>query len=163
MQLIATPVSTRSGIALPSRTGRVAVRRAPLCTAQKYDGPKTMPKVAAAPLAAALAAALLLGTAAPEEALAARSGGRVGGSVSRSAPAPSRQKTTIVNNTTVVAAPPVFSPFGGFGYGMPSFFFFPMGFGMGGGFFSLLVGLMLVSVLVNVVSSFANKNKNDIY
>ncbi len=60
-----------------------------------------------------------------------------------------RRPSTTINNTTVVVAPtPMFSPFGfspfggfGFGFGMPVF--------MPGGFFSGLLGLMAVTLLVS--------------
>lgn len=79
-------VVSRAGtpVCLPERS-RVAIRRAaPLvCSARstKDEEPSVMPKLAAVPLAAAIAAALLLGSATAPDAEAARSGGRVGGSV----------------------------------------------------------------------------------
>jgi hypothetical protein len=65
------------------------------------------------------------------QALAARSAGRAGGrsgfSSRAAAPRAAPQRSAAAPNVTnVVVAPPMFSPFGGFGYG-----FSPFGFGFG--------------------------------
>jgi len=101
-------------------------------------------------IAALLAGAIMLAplVEAPD-ALAARSSGRVGGSSFRSAPsrsysAPSRSYSSpsrsysapsrsysapsASSRTNIYVAPPVFSPFGGYGYGIP---FSPFGYGYG--------------------------------
>jgi len=89
------------------------------------------------PVVASLLAALLVALVPVEEAQAARSGGRIGGSAvgARKAPPPSRtapnviNKTTVVERTTtvvappppppvVVAPPPIMAPPIGFGIGM---------------------------------------------
>jgi hypothetical protein len=72
-----------------------------------------------------------------------------------------------VNNTTIVSAPPVFSPFGfgGFGFGgfMPTFFV-PIPFF--GGLFQLFLVVMLASVVFSVIRGITsggqeNKKKDD--
>ncbi|KAI8471376.1 MAG: hypothetical protein J3K34DRAFT_417420 [Monoraphidium minutum] len=112
-------------------------------------------------LASLLTATILTGSSmvAPEEALAARSGGRVsssGFSSRRAAPAkaaPARSSTTVINRTTVVAPPLV----GGYGFGMPFFGGFGgMGYGMGFmpfPFFGGIIQIMFLLVIVNVVFS----------
>ena len=82
----------RSSCTLPRRG--LALHRPGVCRAQQpqRDQAESALKPFALPLTAALAAALLLSAGSPDEALAARSGGRVGGSSFRSArpsPAPS--------------------------------------------------------------------------
>lgn len=67
-----------SKVALPVRCAR-GVRKAVVCSARKSESQPSM----AQPVVAAVAAALLIGAAMPEDALAARSGGRVGGTASR--------------------------------------------------------------------------------
>ncbi|KAF6256836.1 hypothetical protein COO60DRAFT_1461494 [Scenedesmus sp. NREL 46B-D3] len=109
-------------------------------------------KKMAVPVAATVAASLLLGAqmVAPEDAMAARSGGRAGASsFSARRAAPSRAatraapQTNTYHSTTIVSAPPVYSPFGfgggGFGYG--GFHFMPV--------FMFL--LLIVSFVFNVI------------
>ena len=93
-----------------------------------------------------------------DSALAARSGGRVGGSSfssarMRSAPSPSSRATggVRVNN---YYAPPIVSPYG-YGMGGGLIMPFPMGFGLGG-LFNIMVLLFMVNVAVSVVSGFTN-------
>jgi len=114
---------------------------------------------------AMLSALLLFGSVVePEAALAARSGGRVGGSsgfssrrnAPRVAPGPS------VRNYNYYSAPPLVSPYG---FGMPFFGGgivapFPL-FGIGS-LFNILFLLFMVNVVVNVISSFTNsRGRND--
>ncbi|GMH39700.1 hypothetical protein BSKO_07598 [Bryopsis sp. KO-2023] len=123
------------------------------------DERRKLHELMAAPMAAAVAAALISGSVLPEEAFAARSGGRVGGSAFRSAPrqsartAPAAGGTTIQNN--YYAAPPVFGGFGFPGFGgfsiMPTFGV-PIGFGFGG-IFSIFITLFVLSAVVNTVRS----------
>lgn len=113
----------------------------------------------ALPVATAVTAASLLAcmATAPEPAMAARSGGRAGASSfaarrSYSAPraAPTRAYSS-PSSTTVVVAPPLFSPFGGFGYGG-----FGYGFGMPifaplGSLLQFAFLMLLASAVLNVV------------
>eukprot|EP00891_Asterochloris_glomerata_P005573 jgi/Astpho2/5573/Aster-02829 len=117
-------------------------------------------------MTAVLAAALMFSAAVPSEALAARSSGRVGGSAFSG--------TTINRNYNYnsYSAPPLlggygggFSPFGG-GYYAPSPLF---GFGPvvsvpfigGGGFFSFIFGLFVVTTVLNVVRSVVSRRGDD--
>ena len=68
-----------------------ARRRVPViarCSGQNSQDERPLAARLAVPVAATLAASLLLGAALPEDALAARSGGRVGGSSFRSSAPP---------------------------------------------------------------------------
>eukprot|EP00933_Yihiella_yeosuensis_P008529 TRINITY_DN11402_c1_g3_i1.p1 TRINITY_DN11402_c1_g3~~TRINITY_DN11402_c1_g3_i1.p1 ORF type:complete len:228 (+),score=63.43 TRINITY_DN11402_c1_g3_i1:97-780(+) len=75
--------------------------------------------------AVSILAALALAVLPMEEAQAARSGGRIGGSAPRARPPPPRpspppqasssSNTTVINKTTIVSPPPVMG--GGYGYG----------------------------------------------
>jgi len=85
--------SSLAGSVLPLRAPKRAFRftqaRVVDCRAAKQgaeDKMQTMPKVLALPMAAALAGMLLTSAVVPDEAMAARSSGRVGGSSFRSAP-----------------------------------------------------------------------------
>jgi uncharacterized membrane protein len=63
-----------------------------------------------------------------------------------------KSRTTVINNTTVVAAPPVFSPFGFSPFGGFGFSFMPVvPIPFFGGFFQLFVLFALVSVVFSVV------------
>lgn len=134
----------------------------------------------AMPLAGFVAAAMLAGALIPEEAMAARSGGRVGGggfssgrsmgrsaAPSRSAPAPAPSAAGRTYNSYTYAAPPVIvSP--GYGYGMSPFGgFMPsygvVGFGGGGllQFFFLMVAVSVVFNVISSVSSAVSSGKED--
>lgn len=67
-----------SKVALPVRSARAGARKTVVCSARKPEQPSM-----AQPVVAAVAAAMLMGAAMPDDALAARSGGRVGGTASR--------------------------------------------------------------------------------
>lgn len=143
----------RSSALISTRQPRLVVR-----ASQGQPEEKTLSEQFALPLAAMLGAAMLFaGT--PDEALAARSGGRVGGSggFSRRAPAPAPRaapRTTINNN--YIAAPPVI---GGWGFGMPFFPGYGMGYGYGFGLssiFNMFVLFMVISVVWSVISNFTN-------
>jgi uncharacterized membrane protein len=128
------------------------------CSATPEPKQETMVAKLGGAVAAVTAASVLITSiqmAAPAEALAARSGGRAGASsfsarraMPRAAPA---QRMAPAYSSTVVVAPPVFSPFGfggfgyGFGYGMPIPFF--------GGFLQLMFLMLMVSVVFNVIKS----------
>lgn len=167
-----TPVGLRTSSVAPARS-RAAVRV--ICKAQPEEH---VTKKFALPVATLVATAMLSGAMImPEEALAAKSSGRVGGSSgfksrrmeASSSPA---SRSQVVNNTVVVAppvvAPPLFGfgmPFGGFGYGG-----FGMGMGIGfpvfGGLLQFFLVLTLVSVVFSVIrglmnSGSKNKNKDD--
>eukprot|EP00798_Chlamydomonas_sp_ICE-L_P018169 gene18169-24601_t len=139
-------------------------RRPVVCQAVKPESESRKVPVA---IASVLAAMMMSGAFVPDEALAARSGGRAGGgnfsSRRSSAPAARSYNTAprVSNTTVVVGAPPVFSPFGfggygmgmgvgGYGMGMPM----GMGYGMGfGSILQLFFVFALVSVVFNVVKS----------
>eukprot|EP01018_Ginkgo_biloba_P039667 Gb_04701 [translate_table: standard] len=112
------------------------------------------------------------------DAMAAKSGGRVGGQAFRSAPPPKsapRSASPRINNsrTNVFINPPVAPPiYGGYGYSTPFFggwgwspfsFFFPgpsVAIGVGGGF--EIFGLLFVLTLVgSILRSFIRRDDND--
>jgi uncharacterized membrane protein len=144
-----------------SRCSRVQRAVRVYATQQKQDE-KSLQEKLALPAAALLGAALLF-AATPDEAEAARSGGRVGGSsgfssrasTSRAATRPQTNRTVIQNNTYV--APPVF---GGFGFPMfGGFGFYPVfGVGLGTIFNIMLLGIV-IQVVFAVVSGFTNQKK----
>ncbi|WVZ78749.1 hypothetical protein U9M48_026406 [Paspalum notatum var. saurae] len=107
-------------------------------------------------------------------AMAAKSGGRVGGQAFRSAPRASGPR---INNsrTNIYINPPVAPPLGGYGYGgygvpffggygwSPFTFFAPgpsVAVGVGGGFDTLVLFLVLGAV-VGAVRRFLNRNNDD--
>ncbi|CAL5221088.1 g3215 [Coccomyxa viridis] len=122
---------------------------------------------------AALAASLLLSAAVPEDALAARSGGRVGGSSFRSsapraapraAPAPRSSGPAVRNYNNYYSAPPLVGGYGGYGYGgggisiMPSF---GMPLFYGGGIFNFFVVMFVASAVLGVVRNLASRGRSN--
>ena len=111
-------------------------------------------------MVALLASSLILSAplAMPDDAWAARSSGRVGGSSFRSAPrAAPRAAAPRGGNTNIYVAPPL----GGYGYGyggmsfMPSIFMPAFGFGFGGfSLISTIFQFFVVVTLLNIVFSF---------
>lgn len=153
--LVAVRLGARPACAVPFR--RASTIR---CTARpdSEDKPQTMPQRMALPLVVAIAGAMLAGAAMPDDAMAARSGGRMGGSSFRSArPAPSRgapARSGATYNTYV--APPVYGGYGyGYGGGMPFFVAPIFGFGFGG-FLQFILGMVVVSTVFNVIRSIAS-------
>ncbi|KAI8109930.1 hypothetical protein M9434_001209 [Picochlorum sp. BPE23] len=122
------------------------------------EGSKDFKRMVSAGLLAAL---IMAGTALahPEEAYAARSGGRVGGSSfsRRSAPPPrAAPRGGSVRNYNYYSAPPLVSPYG---FGMPFFGGgmyapFPL-FGLGS-IFNIIILMFMVNVVFNVVTAFTN-------
>lgn len=121
-------------------------------------------------LVAVAAGVLIIGT--PQEAMAAKSGGRVGGQAFRSS-APRSSGPRINNSrTNIYINPPVAPPLvGGYGYGVyggygwsPFSFFAPgpsVAVGIGGGF-DIFVALFAFSALAAIVSRFrGNRNYDD--
>jgi uncharacterized membrane protein len=111
-------------------------------------------------LAIAGLAALLLAGAAPEEALAARSGGRMGGGSFRSMPRsmPRASAGPSVRNYNTYIAPPLVSPYG---FGVP---FFGGGvmvspFGIGG-IFNILFIMFAFNVVLSVARNFIEADKD---
>lgn len=108
-------------------------------------------------LAMMLAGVMLTGF--PDDALAARSGGRVGGSAFRSAPRSATRSaprsstrmgaTTINRGPTVIFGGPLFSPFGyggyGYGGGFGMYGFGPFGYGYNP---ALSIGLTFADVII---------------
>lgn len=152
------------------------LQRPALCSAQRpqLDQAESAVRRFAMPLTAAVAAALLISAGSPDEALAARSGGRVGGSSFRSArPAPSAPQggggqsgPTIRNyNYHSYSPPPVYGGYGpGYGYGgggitlMPSFGVPLVG---GGSFFTIVIGLFALSAVLSIARSLSNRGRRD--
>lgn len=148
---------------LPAVASRSRVSGGVRCFASK-DGQGNV----AAPAIAALAALAILSSATfPEDALAARSGGRVGGSgfSSRRAAPPSQSRGPTIRNYNYnsAIAPPIyggygFSPFGFGGVGiMPM-----MPFGMFGTIFQIMILFFIVNTVLNVVRSFGKKDRDDL-
>lgn len=127
--------------------------------AEEDDGSNALKRMVSAGLLATL---IVTGTAFahPEEAYAARSGGRVGGSSfsRRSAPPPraAPRSGSSVRNYNYYSAPPLVSPYG---FGMPFFGGgmyapFPL-FGLGS-IFNIIILMFMVNVIFNVVTAFTN-------
>ncbi|CAL8468171.1 g7710 [Coccomyxa elongata] len=147
-------------------------------SAQKHDKPEQEGQWSLAPklAAAALAASLLLSAVAPEDALAARSGGRVGGSsfrssapsAPRSAPSAPRSSGPSVRNYNYYSAPPLVGGYGGYGYGgygyggggLSIFPAAPIFFG-GGGLFNILIFMFVASTILGVVRNLFNRRRDD--
>lgn len=130
-----------------------------LCSAQNEKHNEITQKLAIAGLVA-----LLLAGATPEEALAARSGGRMGGGSFRSMPrsmprsAPRASAGPSVRNYNTYIAPPLVSPYG---YGVP---FFGGGvmvspFGIGG-IFNILFIMFAFNVVLSVARNFIEADKD---
>ncbi|GBF92864.1 hypothetical protein Rsub_05483 [Raphidocelis subcapitata] len=142
------------------------LRVARVVAQQQAEEPKIVDRVKQVALAGAVASALLLGSGvvAPDEAFAARSGGRVSSSgfSSRRAAAPRaapRTRATVNNYSTTVVAPPLV---GGYGFGMPFFggygfgpsLFMPMPFM--GGILQFMIVLFMINVVFSVVKGAVN-------
>lgn len=151
------------GASLALKKSRVAAVQQTVCRAT--NTPEATKDVMAASLgktAAIFAAALLLASCGPvDEAEAARSGGRVGGSRSfssgarmRSAPRAPSTSGAAVRNYNYYAAPPLISPYGGYGMFGGGLMPFPV-FGLGG-LFNIMVLLFMVNVAVSVVQGLTN-------
>lgn len=148
LQRSACPVRVSSRAATGFRAPRLVVRCSKQQEEKAVNGGHAL-------VAATLTAGILMGAqlAAPQEALAARSGGRAGASsfsARRAAPAARSQ----VNNysTTIVSAPPVYSPFGfgGFGFGGVSIMpVVPIPFF--GGILQFMFLMLVVSFVFNVI------------
>ncbi|MCO5596724.1 hypothetical protein L7F22_050792 [Adiantum nelumboides] len=129
-------------------------------------------------LALAAAVAGLVGISPTGDALAAKSGGRVGGQAFRSAPPPSSgprvsgprvdsRRTNIYVNPPSYRAPPLFggygSPYYG-GWGWSPFSFFAPGpsvaVGVGGGF-NFFTFLIFMSIFIGVLNFFRRKSNDD--
>jgi len=154
-------------------------RRTFVCKAQKKEAEKEHVSASKASqfggvAIAGLAASILLGTSAfPEDALAARSGGRAGGSSFRSAAPRSdlRAGPTIQNrsyNYNIAPAPPIYGGYGGgygYGYGGGGITLFPTfvtPIGGGGGLFQLLFFAIAASTIIGVARSiFSKRREND--
>lgn len=153
------------------------LQRLAVCNAQRpqREQAESALKPFALPLTAAVAAALLLSAGSPDAALAARSGGRVGGSSFRSArPAPAprapsggggQSGPTIRNyNYHSYSPPPVYGGYGpGYGYGggiqiMPSFGVPLIG---GGSFLTIVFGLFALSAVLSIARSISSRGKRD--
>lgn len=99
-----------------------------------------------------------------DEAMAARSGGRVGGSSFRSAPRASTSSRRSGGGATynTYVAPPVM----GYGYGVPMMPGFGYGYGFspfffGGGIFQFMIFLFVINSVLNVLSSVGKNNDKD--
>ncbi|TVU08668.1 hypothetical protein EJB05_42079 [Eragrostis curvula] len=111
-----------------------------------------------------------------DDAMAAKSGGRVGGQAFRSAPRSAPSGPRINNSrTNIYVNPPVAPPLGGYGYGgygspffggwgwSPFTFFAPgpsVAVGVGGGFDTLFLFLVLGAV-VGAIRRFFDRNNDD--
>jgi uncharacterized membrane protein len=172
--------SSLCGTSLPVRRSRGAFtsRRQLVCRSQQDEGMRqgALPKVLTLPAAAAALAGIMMTSAvAPEDALAARSSGRMGGSSFKSAPRSAPRAAaprggggsgpSVRNNTyNTYVAPPV----GGYGYGggwgggislFPRFYSPPIfGFGLPiGGFFNFLFTMFVVTTIFGVIRGALSK------
>lgn len=161
----------RPAVSLPLGGSRKSAPSYTVCSANKQESePLHVAKMATA----ALAASLLLSAALPEDALAARSGGRVGGSSFRSsapraapraAPSP-RSSGPSVRNNNYYSAPPLVSPFGGYGYGyggggISMFPSFGVPLFYGGGIFNFLIFMFVASAVLGVVRNLAGRGRSN--
>ncbi|KAF5829715.1 hypothetical protein DUNSADRAFT_15595 [Dunaliella salina] len=167
---------TRLPVAVPRLPQRLSVK--PMAkAANKVDSVEEQPQQSklALPFATVLAGALISSAIMPDDAMAAKSQGRVGGTsgfrssraATRAAP---QQSTTTVNNTVIGApavAPPVYSyapsPFGGFG-GFGGFSIMPtfvMPFPFFGGILQFFLLMFVVSVVFNIVRAIASSASNN--
>lgn len=122
--------------------------------------------------ACAVALSLAVSSICPDEALAARSGGRMGGrsfrSAPRAAPRAARPRASSggggLGSGGVYVAPPLYGygGYGGYGgfYGGPSFFSPGLAFAAPG-LFSLIFNMMLIAFAVNFLSSVVKSFKGD--
>ncbi|CAK0771199.1 hypothetical protein CVIRNUC_003843 [Coccomyxa viridis] len=122
----------------------------------------------------ALAASLLLSAVVPEDALAARSGGRVGGSSFRSsapraapraAPSPRSGGPSVRQyNNYISPAPPLVGGYGGYGYGGGGLSIFPS-YGVplfyGGGIFNFFIFMFVASAVLGVVRNLASRGRSN--
>ena len=152
---------------------------------EETDEPSLMQKISI-PTAALVVCALLSGAVIPEEAFAARSGGRMGGSSFRSR-APSMPRggggrrsglsikrlfkhhasfavcCSSYRQYNYYGSPGIAPPLvGGYGYGMGGYglmpsFFFPIGFG---GIFNIFIALFVLNAIVSTVQKFQNKDND---
>lgn len=107
------------------------------------------------PVAALLVCTLLTGVVIPDEALAARSGGRIGGAAFRSMPRGGGGFRQYNYYSSPGIAPPLM---GGYGYGMMPSFFFPIGFGGG---FNIFITLFVISSVVNAIKGFQRRKDDE--
>ena len=154
------------GASFAPRKTRVCVAAVPKTVCRASNTPETTKDAMAVSLgktAVIFAAALLLTSCANvDEAEAARSGGRVGGSRSfssgarmRSAPRGPSTSGATVRNYNYYSAPPLISPYGGYGmFGGGLVMPFPA-FGLGG-LFNVMVLLFMVNIAVSVVQGLTN-------
>ena len=130
------------------------------------QGSFSSPSFAGAALSAAFIASVLF-AATPDEALAARSGGRVGGSSFSSRPrAAPRAAPRSGPSYNFYSAPPLVSPYGGYGFGLPFFgggIVAPMPFFGIGAIFNIMIVLIIVNVVLTTIRNFTNGNdrRND--
>eukprot|EP00210_Caulerpa_lentillifera_P003098 g2960.t1 len=112
------------------------------------------------PVTALLVCALLSGAVIPEEALAARSGGRIGGSAFRSrAPSMPSGGGGSYRQYNYYSSPGIAPPLvGGYGYGIMPSFFFPIGFG---GIFNIFIALFLISSVFNAIRDFQQRKDDE--
>lgn len=137
-----------------------SLRRVPTAEQKVQEAP--VPQTAMYTLGVALVASLLVNAASPEEAFAARSGGRVGGSSfssrPRSAPRAAPRSGPTYN---YYSAPPLVSPYGGFGFGFPFFGGglvapFPL-FGIGS-LFNIMILFFILNVVLTAIKNFTNSD-----
>lgn len=112
-----------------------------------------------APVATLLVCALVSGAVIPEEALAARSGGRMGGSSFRSRAPSMPRGGGSYRQYNYYSSPRIAPPLvGGYGYGFMPSFFFPIGFG---GIFNIFITLFIVSSVFNAIKSFQQRKDDE--
>ncbi|CAD7700920.1 unnamed protein product [Ostreobium quekettii] len=168
MSLSAATFSGRSPMAAPlralpplrARPSRLACRAE---KSNKGDSGERLRDALAGPVVAAVAAAMLTGAMVPEEAWAARSGGRMGGSSFRAMPRAGggggRYSGYGGYSGGALVAPPLV---GGYGYGGVMPFFFPgFGFGFGGGLFQIFIAMFLINAVVNAIRNVTEGDKDD--
>eukprot|EP00210_Caulerpa_lentillifera_P009533 g9091.t1 len=104
-------------------------------------------------------ALLTTGAVLPEDAFAARSGGRLGGSAFRSRMRSMPRTGGTYRQYNYYSAPGIAPPLmGGYGYGLMPSFFFPIGFGGG---FNIFITLFVMSSVLNAIKSFQRRRRDD--
>ncbi|GJM97580.1 hypothetical protein PR202_ga14516 [Eleusine coracana subsp. coracana] len=167
------PVCTATLPRLPRRPSRISCKAAADDKDKLPSGGNDLGvKLGKLAMVALAAGVLALGPV--DGAMAAKSGGRVGGQAFRSAP---RSSGPRINNsrTNIYINPPVAPPLGGYGYGgygspffggwgwSPFTFFAPgpsVAVGVGGGFDTLVL-FMVLGAVVGAIRGFLNRNNDD--
>ncbi|KAJ3696224.1 hypothetical protein LUZ60_001601 [Juncus effusus] len=133
---------------------------------KKNDNELKLAKLAAVTLAAGV---LVLGSV--DGAMAAKSGGRIGGQAFRSAPRSSGPRINNNSRSNIYINPPIAPPLGGYGYGGYGYGFSPFSFfapgpsvavGVGGGL-DIFFWFVILGAVGGAIRRFLNRSNDDEY